>query len=413
MVQTLFYQAGVEANQTQLSYGVETNWGSRPVVAFKAIRYTSDTLALTKTRQRPNEINITREVSQAVTTEQSAAGTINYALSWGTYDDFFSSLCQADWSAPVQIFSILADITMTSNGSNTLTISSTLAGKFAALAVGQRIRVSGFTGHAAYNSWWHITAMPDTSHLTLFGFTTAAGTESSVTSNQVQIAASTITNGTTFKSLFVQQKFTSSKFKRYGGCYVTRMTLTGSAGAFFTGAIDVIAQSEVAATADASTGATIAAPQGTVIDPVAGFVRMTFGDNPNTIAGNLDQISITLENTGAAGEFTLGASSAAVGAAAASGILGGTFTGSGAFRMFCKDFQLYQNFQAETAMDLEFTLQDAMKQSYVFAFQNVVVMCKVNATGPGTAVMVDVTFECNPDPVNGGTFQLDRFPAPN
>ena len=114
MAATAGYQAGVEANQTQLSYGVEATWGTKPAVQFQAIRYTSETLALTKTRQRPGEINITREVSQAVTTQQAAGGTINYALSWGTYDDFFASLMQNDWTTPYVITSIGTDISASS-----------------------------------------------------------------------------------------------------------------------------------------------------------------------------------------------------------------------------------------------------------------------------------------------------------
>ena len=66
MPATAGYQAGVETNQTRISYAVEATWGIAPAIPFQAIRYMSDTLAETKTRQRPSEINITREASQAV-----------------------------------------------------------------------------------------------------------------------------------------------------------------------------------------------------------------------------------------------------------------------------------------------------------------------------------------------------------
>jgi hypothetical protein len=411
MVQTLFYQAGVEANQTQLSYANEATWGVKPGVRFQAIRYTGDTLALTKTRQRPNEINISREVSQAVTTTQTAGGTINYAFSWGTYDDFLASLCQGEWShtPPFKIFSILADITMTV-AAGVKTLSSTLAGKFTTIQVGQYVRLSGFNT-VAYNTWFLVTANTGQS-MTLVAPTIANGTETSVTTNQVQVSGSRLNNGTTFKSLFVQQKFTNVMWLRYGGCYVTRMTLGASVGAFFTGAIDVVAQSEVSATADGSVGgAVLAAPPGTVVDPVAGYVRMTYNNGTSTIAGNIDQLQMTMENTAAAPEFGLGATAAGV--AGAIGILGGTFTASGTMRLYCKDFVLYDAFQAEQAGDVQLYLQDSSRASYVIQLQNVVFLCKINATGPGAALMIDVTFECNPDPTVGGTFQIDRFPPPN
>jgi hypothetical protein len=402
---TAGYQAGIEANQTQLSYAPELTWGARPTtVAFSAIRYMSDTLGLTKTRQRPAEINVTREVSNAVTTEQVAGGSINYALSYGSFDDFFSSLMQNDWTPPYAIASIGADITMTSTGTTTLTLSSTLANKFASINVGQYIRISGFT-QTLYNDFWRVTAKADPTHISVFGKAVGATTETSAGTN-IKITGSTLNNGTTFKSLFVQQKFSSTKYLRYGGSYVSRITLGTSVGNFFTGTIDLIAQSEISATAEASTfGPTVPAPQGTVFNPVAGFIKLAY--NNGTVTGLLDQLSMTLENTGAAPEFSLG------GTAGADGILGGTFTASGAFRMYCKDFTLYQYFENETNADMQIYLQDGAKNSYVLSFQQVVLFCKINATGPGTAVFVDVTFEVNPDPTLSGTFQIDRNPTPN
>src|SRR5450755_1746237 len=80
MPATAGYQAGLETNATQISYGVETTWGTAPAVQFQAIRYTSETLAYAKTRQRPAEITGTREAAQGVTTQQQASGTINYAF---------------------------------------------------------------------------------------------------------------------------------------------------------------------------------------------------------------------------------------------------------------------------------------------------------------------------------------------
>lgn len=404
MAATAGYQAGVEANQTQLSYGNEVTWGQRPLVQFQAIRYTGDTLSLTKTRQRPSEINITREVSQAVTTQQQAGGTINYALSYGTYDDFFASLCQDDWSPPLNIASIGADITMTSTGTANQSLSSTLATKFTNVAVGQYIRVSGFTTITQYNTWWRVLTKTDNSHITVNGVAVGAATETSAGTN-VLITGSVLNNGTTFKSLHIQQKFSSTKFLRYGGAYVTRITLGAAVGNFFTGAIDVVAQAEIAAASEASTGATLPAPSGAVFDPVGGFVRIAY--NVGSVAGLIDQLSLTLENTGAAPEFSMG------GSAGADGMLGGTFTGSGAFRLYCKDFTLYNQAEVELSADLQIYLQDAQKNSYVFSFQQVTLFCKINATGPGTAVMIDVTFEANPDPINTGTFQIDRHPPPN
>ena len=401
MAATAGYQAGVETNQTQLSYGVEDAWGQMPAVFFQAIRYTSETLALTKTRQRPGEINITRQVSQAVTTQQAAGGTINYALSWGTYDDFFASLMQNDWTTPYIITSIGTDITLTTNGAGFNQLTSTLAGKFTAVQIGQWIRLSGFPVHPSYNTWAQVVVKPDNQTVQL-AWPWGAATETSSGTN-IQITGSTLNNGTLFKSLFIQQQFSPTKYLRYGGCYVTRVTLGASIGNFFTGAIDLIAQSEVQAAVNVSL--TLPAPTSPVLDPISGWARITYPLSATTIfTSAIDQFSMTIENTGAAGEFSLG------GAAGAIGVLGGTFTVSGSMRAYCADFNAYNQFQAEAPGTLVIVLQDKLKNSYVLSFQNVVLLCKIQVGGPGQAVYVQIDFEGNPNTVNGGTFQIDRHP---
>ena len=264
--------------------------------------------------------------------------------------------------------------------------------------------MSGFTSAINLNQTARVISKADNQHFVLqsfFGTTseTSAGTN-------VQITGSTLNNGVNFKSLFIQQKFSSSKFLRYGGCYATRITLGTSIGNFFTGAIDLVAQSEIQSATEGSTGATIAAPAGAVLDPVSGYVRMYYNDNVTAIPGTLDQLSLTLENTGAAPEYSLG------GTAGSIGVLGGTFTASGSFRVYCNDFNAYNLFQSEASGDLTFFLQDKQRNSYVLSFQNVMLMCKIQVGGPGQAVYVAIDFEGNPDAVNGGTFQIDRHPPP-
>ena len=51
-----------------------------------------------------------------------------------------------------------------------------------------------------------------------------------------------MTNGTVFKSLFMQQQMSPSMFLVYPGAYISRLTLSGSIGNFFTGSIDIIAK---------------------------------------------------------------------------------------------------------------------------------------------------------------------------
>ena len=398
MAATAGYQAGVETSTTQLSYGSEVTWGVVPAVQFKAIRYTSESLSYTKTRQRPAEISGSREAAQGVTTQQQAGGTINFAFSATTFDDFFATVLNNDWGAATVINAIAADLTITNTG-GVITMTSTLGTKFTALAVGQWIRTVGFV-NAANNGFWYITIKASNQSMTVTGPTsTTAVTETSTTAAQ-GIRASNLKNGTLFKSLWIQQMFTATLFLEYAGAYVTRMTLQGGIGNFMSGAIDIVAKSEAKAIVNASTGAVTAAPTGRVVDPIAGFIGVYW--NEAQLGTAVDQFAMTLENTGAAPEFALGS-------AASAGMLAGVFQASGTFRAYFNNFNQYDLFTNETIGRLSIVVQDPSGYAYVFCFQAAVLMMTLDSGGPGQPVYASITVEGGPSGANG-TFTIDRMP---
>ena len=98
MAATTNYQAGLETNDTIVSYAQELAWGVLPAVAFKQIRFTGESLTGTKTRTRPTEINARGEVPGNITTQESAGGGLNFALSYGTFDDLLAAALNTEWS---------------------------------------------------------------------------------------------------------------------------------------------------------------------------------------------------------------------------------------------------------------------------------------------------------------------------
>jgi len=140
---TTGYSAGIETNSTQITYVVETAFApaAPPTTGWKAIRYISENLAGSKNRNRPNEINVTREMTQAVTVSEQATGSINGALSYNTYDDFFASAMNSAFPTPVALTSTGTDMALAVSGSITLTAA---AGKWANLVAGQWIRLLGY-----------------------------------------------------------------------------------------------------------------------------------------------------------------------------------------------------------------------------------------------------------------------------
>lgn len=395
MAATAGYQAGSETNQTIISYGMEATWGTKPAVAFQAIRYTGETLSLNKTRARPSEINATREVSQAVTTQQIAQGSVNIALSFATFDDWFSIALNQDFQALQVINGIAGDITFTTSGK---VLSSTLTTKFANIAVGQWIQLLGFT-NTSNNGVWYVNAKADNSHLSLTS--PRAVTTETPALTAAKVRASVAINGSTFKSMWMQnQLISAANYLEYPGAYVSRATLQGSIGNLLTGSFDIIAQNETTATSNQSTGAVTAAPTGPVNDPAVNFRNVLW--NQAALSSGVDQFSLTIENTGAAAEFALGN----VGAA---GMLAGTFQATGSFRAFFKTFTEYNLFANETQGNLAFISGDGAGNAYVFSFTNAgLSAASVDSAGPGQAVYATFNIEGNPQSA-GGTFQIDRL----
>jgi hypothetical protein len=95
---TTGYSAGAQPSASYLAIGAETTWGTA-ATDLTRLRFTTESLAGTKTRDRPNEVDGQRSVSMLVTTGEGAGGTINFAKSFKTYDDLIAAVLGGTWTA--------------------------------------------------------------------------------------------------------------------------------------------------------------------------------------------------------------------------------------------------------------------------------------------------------------------------
>jgi hypothetical protein len=392
----------LDTNASQLSYGVETVWGTAPSTTFNAIRYTSENLSMTKTRNRPTEINANREATQAVTTALQAGGTIGYALSYQTYDDFLASAINTTWSALVTVAGVAADIVLTNVSPTQCTITTATAGKFTNITQGNWIRTLGFVSNAGQNNQiMYVLTKASATSLTLT--TTSATVTETPTGTLAQIRQRNIRNSTSFTSFYLQQKYAAALWLRYAGAYVSGMTITGGVGQYLSGTITLLAQSEASSTTTADTGGITAAPGGTVMNPVGGFGGVFFNE---TSVGIVDSFTINIASPGAALEYGMGSASA-------QGLLQGNLEVTGSMKIYFQNFTLYSNFINETQGRVSIIAKDAAGQAYVIQLLNAFLSNpKIDAGGPNQPVYATFDLEGNPTAATGvNTISIDELPA--
>lgn len=392
---TTGYQAGADSNDAVISYAKEAVYQTKPAVPFQAIRTTGESLSGSKTRARPQEMNPTGEVSASVTQQETAGGGVNFALSFGTFDDLLAGLVNGEWQAPVAIDGIAGDITITAV---TNVLSSATASKFANVNVGQWLKLSGFT-NAANNGIFRVAAKASALAITLipgalpFVTETPAGTTA-------KVRASTLVNGTVFQSFYFQKKLAPTLFYVYPGSYVTAGQVSGGVGQFLNGSFTLMSGSEEPTTVEASTGAVLAAPGGRVHDAVDGFGGVYLNGAP--FQAEVERFALNFAKTGAAQQYAMGSKKA-------KGQTKGLLEVTGSMSVYFNTHALYERFKSEIQDELSFVTRDDAGNAYVITLLAAAMMNpKINAGGPSQPVMATFDLEGNPRAI-GGTARIDRL----
>lgn len=391
------YSAGVETTDVQLSYIAESTWATAPNSAAQAIRITGESLSGSKQRTRPNEITGTRRVSPAVTQQEAAGGAINFNLSYGTFDDLFAGVLGGDWGTALNINGVAGDITAAATGNK---LTSTTAGKFTAITVGQWIKLAGFTASSgANNGYYRVSVKTSDTDITLAGKTlvneTPAGTAA-------QIRGAMLRNGDLVKSYFFQKRLASNLWLRYPGLMFSGMTLSGGVGQFFSGTFNTVAKEELNQTAGAGTGSVTAAPTGGFFDAVASFGGVQIDDT--ALAAVVNSVSLEVGREGAGMDYGMGSASA-------QGARWGQVSVGGSLELYFKDFTQYTLFKNETRARVAWRMGDVAGNAYIVTLAGANLLNpQITAGGPNQPVMARFTIEGGND--NALTaIQIDRFAA--
>lgn len=395
--------AGAQANDNQYSYILESTYGTAPTAgAWQRLRLMSENIRANKTRARPQELSTTYESSAAITTQVGVSGTINGALSTGTWDDMLAGALMSDF---VSLTCAITSGTGNAAGSGGFVpISSapaiTLNASSFDLTPIPAFGVLSITGDTAQsNGPWAYVKVNNNAVLIypLIGTQNYANHQLPAGAN---IIFKTALNGATFKSYSLQAKIGNGFLLRTGG-FVNRIQVSAQQGQFTTIATDFQFANEVHNTADAAAGGYTAAPVGTVHDTVYGFAGVML-NGAQALVNKVTQCSLTIARDGADQDYAMGTPIAV-------GQRPGSILVSGSIQVFFADYTMYDSFQQEAQGMFALTTRDRSGAGYTFFIPNAQMMNpQVNAGGKNQPVLATFDIEGNPSTI-GGTMAVGRF----
>ncbi len=420
---TTGFNAGIDSSDVTVSFIKEVAWNIVPTTpTFQLVRLTGEGLSETKTRARPGEIRATGDAAHAVTTQVESSGNLNFAFSFGTYDEFLEGLVNGTLAADLAIVSIATTgiITMFDGTTTPLPtlggpgFSTNHATLLDTITPGQWVRISGYG--TLSDGLYRCDAVDTTNDEV--SVAVGAGNEPNIvdadasTGSEVNIQGAMLRNGVDFFSFQIEKQLAAALFLNYGGAYISGGNLSAQVGGFMEGAFNFLMAQEAKGTATLSTGgAPPAAPAGRVIDTVAGFSKLEVADT--AIAAVAQGIDINLTKEGARAQFGLGS-------AAAQGMGRGTITAAGTLSVYFIDFTLYDLYKNETDSIVSFAALDDLGEGYIITLPAATLMNPtVVAGGPDTDVVSEFELEANP--ASSGeyftgltipvTIQIDKIPA--
>lgn len=92
----------VDSSQTRLAYITEVTYGTTPATpTFKNQRFTSESLNANIENRVSNEIRADRNVTDLIQVGADGGGSVDFELSYGSFDDWLESLMFSTWSTNI------------------------------------------------------------------------------------------------------------------------------------------------------------------------------------------------------------------------------------------------------------------------------------------------------------------------
>lgn len=332
-----------------MAYVAEASYGVTPATpAFKSLRHTSTSLALSKETLESEELRQDRQVADVRHGAFQVGGDMGIELSYGAYDDLLQAALGGTWST-------VKDSTVTSlsaaSGSFTRATGSFVTDGF---AVGDVVTASGFAT-AGNNGRFLVTAVVALTLTVTPLQGQTMGADVSAAGRQV-IARAGVKTGQTRRSFTVERNFADiagvdKPYHRFTGVEVNGLELQIAANAMVKGSFTFFGQGMATATTAIAGSTYTASAANSPLDSFTGALV-----EGGVAIAVITEMQLNLEN-GLEPRFVVGSKQslqASIGRSKVSGTVTAYFENS----------LLLDKFINETESSLEFSLPDAQGNAY-------------------------------------------------
>lgn len=398
--------AKATANRAALFRVKEVTWGLTPATpALTATRYTGESLDDQIKTAISKEIRSDRQTTDLIVVDDSPGGDFNFELSYSTFQDLITSAFMSTISATIAAVGIGGDISTTIAASPAANVTSTLAGKFTGVVVGQWIKLAGFT-NPGNNGLFQVTTVISNQSLSVTptpaAAETPAGTAATVSS------AGMIRNGITEQSYTLVKIFndaTTAVRHIFTGMRVSNMSLDMKTGSLLTGKFGFKGQAATYSGVAFAGETYPAASTSGIMNCVSNVQNILQNGAAFGTTGAVMSMSIVVDNQHREQK--------GLGVLGNVGVVAGSLITKITLAQYFETSAQALMFKNSTSFALSYVLKDNFGNAMVFTFP----FCKYdsfkeNAAQLNSDVMAQTTAQALLDPVTGCMIQCDFFAGP-
>jgi len=388
------------ADEAELYYAEETDWAEDPSAqsnTLEELRFTQESLKQDTSTEESEEIRGDRQQADQVRTFLEAGGGIQFELSFASFDTLIEHALMDSFSTALGISGTISS----DDANNQFTSDTSASGPdLADVAEGQWISVDGFTDDSL-NDYWYVEST-DTSGTTHKLTVRSSISVSETGDGDETIDGSYIRNGTTKKSLFIEENFTDvGEYNYYTGMRVNEFSISFDNQSKVTGSFDFMGKEEVTDNQTSQGSGTNAANTNDVFNTSNHIPRFVEGGSVLEPVQNFD---LTLTNN-VRNRAILGSETSVE-----SGV--GSIDLSGSMEAYFTDQNLYKKYIDFDETSFSILSEDPAGNAYIITiFKANLTDGSENADGTDSDVTQPFDWNSKVDDATGKMIQIDKISA--